>query len=134
MASDSTAARIVFHAAGRSIPRVGDLGQARGTREEVAPGHCCPAQLRTSRQPIEDGWIGGLKDEDRLVIGEKYLVALEADVLGVERRTFFEQHPDGVTHPGFERDNDHRSASLYCRHDDSFPAFDVLRIPPSPET
>jgi hypothetical protein len=46
--------------------------------------------------------IGCLEVEDRLVIGEKYLVALDADVLRVERRPAFEQHPDGVTHPGFD--------------------------------
>src|SRR6266508_4157774 len=107
LATRSAAEGIPSLGARASGPRIGDLGPPHTAPEVLPPGGRSPPHSRAPREPIEGGLIRCFEQEDSLLIGEEYLVTVEAGSLGIERRSGFEQLADAVPHPCLERHDHH---------------------------
>ena len=70
----------------------------------IVPCSCTLPQLRRLEQRLERlGAEVGLEDEDGFGRGQEDLMAIEAERLGVERRAFGEQLPDGAVRVFLQR-------------------------------
>src|SRR6266508_5778375 len=94
----------------RPHPGVDILRESRRARDEVLPGRRGGPEGRVTCKAIHYVRRVGLEDEDRLVAGEKDVVALETCFLGVERGSLLEEPRSTVASSFFQRKDDDDSA------------------------